>query len=136
MSASSQYTTKKVGEHMLRGTASTTPGEVFLALFTSNPGPDGAGTEANYPGYARQTAGATPSAAFSSIGVDGKTSNQASMTWPPNGGSTDVVVGHWAIYDAAVGGNLLFFGQMQASKRLEPTDVLSLPAGNLTMEFV
>ncbi len=135
MSAMSNYTEKKLGEHLLRGQSSTSPGEVFMGLFLSNPGEDGSGTEASYSGYARRTMGATPSAAFSAIGVDGKTANQNSITWPANGSGSNVVVTHWALFDAAIGGNLLLYGPLDASKTLEPTDVLSLPASNLEIEF-
>lgn len=135
MSAMSNYTEKKLGEHLLRGIASTSPGEVWLALYTSNPGEDNSGTECSYTGYARRSFGATPSAAFSAIGVDGKTSNQATLTFPANGSGGNVVVTHWAIFDASSGGNMLLYGALDASKTLEPTDVLSLPATNLEIEF-
>lgn len=136
MSAMSNHTKKKLGEHLLRGVASTSPGETYLALFVSNPGDDGSGTEASYPGYARQTMGATASAAFSTIGIDGKTFNQNSITFPPNGLSSNVVITHWALYDASgAGGNLLLHGPLDSTKTLEPTDVLSMPAGNLEVQF-
>lgn len=135
MSAMSNYTEKKVGEHMLRGVVSTSPGQTWLALYTSSPGDDNAGTECSFTGYARQTFGVTPSAAWSSIGVDGRTKNQNTITFPANAGGSNIVVTHWGIFDASTGGNLLFHGALDSSKTLEPTDVLSLPANNLEIEF-
>lgn len=135
MSAMSNYLEKKLGEHVLRGIASTSPGEVYMALYVSNPDDDNSGTECNYSGYARRSFGATPSAAFSAIGVDGKTLNQNAITFPANGSGGNVVVTHWGIFDAAVGGNLLLKGALDSTKTLEPTDVLSLPASNLEIEW-
>ena len=135
MSAMSNFLEAKVGNHILRGQASTTPGELWCALYTSNPGEDNSGTECSYSGYQRRTFGATPSAAFSAVGVDGKSTNQNSLTFPANGSGGNVVVTHLAIFDASVSGNMLLYGPLDSSKTLEPTDVLSLPAGNLEIEW-
>lgn len=134
MSSMSTYLKGKLAEEVLRGVNYTTPGEIYLALYTSNPGVGNTGAEAAYTGYARVSCGATPSSAFTAL--SGATSqNSNTITFPAVGGATSVTVTHWALFDASSGGNLLLFGALTASKTLDPTDVPSFPAGALQLTW-
>lgn len=133
--ALSNYTEGKMANVLLRGTAYTTPGEIFLSLFTSNPGEDGSGTESSYSGYARKSCGVTPASAFSAVDVTGMTQNANTVVFPAVGGVSSVTVTHWALFDALTIGNMLLYGPLAANKTLDPTDVPSFPANALKVTF-
>lgn len=135
MAALAQYASEKLAHELLRGVSYTTPGEVFLALYTSNPTKDNSGTETSYSGYVRVTCGATPASAFSAVDSAGLTQTQNTITFPAVGGASPVTLTHWAIFDTISGGNMLLFGPLTASKTLDPTDVPSFPATALKITF-
>lgn len=72
-----------------------------LALFTTNPGPTGSGTEATGGSYARQsiTFAAASGAAMTNT-------NAISFTMPAG------TYGYWAIYDATSSGNINAYGEL------------------------
>jgi hypothetical protein len=135
MSAFSNFLEGKIVDHVLRGTTYTSPGVVYLALFTADPTEAGNGpecnTSTNYPGYVRVSCGATPSSAWSEIDANGMTQNQNVITFPAVGGASPVTVTHWALFDALSSGNMLYYGAMAAPKQLDPADVASFPANTL-----
>lgn len=140
MSAMSNYLEEKLCDVTLRGGTFSSPGQVYLALFTADPtdanvtaNEANAGT--NYPGYTRVSCGATPASAFTAIDSAGLTQNANVITFPALGGASPVTITHWGIYDASSGGNLLFHGAMTASKQLDPSDVPSFPANSLKITF-
>ena len=133
--ALSNYLEGKFADCALRGVSLTSPGEVFLALFTSDPGEAGGGSEASYSGYTRVSCGSTPSSAFTAIDSNGMTQNGNTIVFPAVGGSSSVTISHWAIFAAATLGNMLFYGPLTASKTLDPTDVPSFPANALKITF-
>jgi len=99
---------------------------VYVGLFTTLPNDNGTGgTEVSGGGYARQavTFGA-PS--------NGSMSNSADITFPLATANWGTIVG-FGIFDAATGGNLLYFGSLTTSKSIESGDQLRFPAGNLTI---
>lgn len=133
--ALSNYAEGKIADLLLRGTAYTSPGEVFLALFTSDPGEAGSGSETSYTNYTRVSCGAVPASAFSAIDSNGMTQNQNTVVFPAVGGVSSVTISHWALFDALTTGNMLLFGPLTASKTLDPTDVPSFPANSLKVTF-
>jgi hypothetical protein len=44
-------------------------------------------------------------------------------------------VTHWALFDAASGGNMLFFGAVSPSKLIESGDSFSVAIGELDLTF-
>lgn len=135
MGAFSTYSRSKTSDNLLRGTTFASPGQVYLALFTSDPGAAGTGTEAAFTGYARQSCGATPASAFSAVDTNGTTQNQNSVTFPAVGGSVSVTVVSWALFDAVTGGNMLLYGALTTSKTLDPADVASFAPNALRITF-
>jgi hypothetical protein len=135
MGAFSATSVSNVANVILRGTAYTSPGQVYLALFTADPTRAGTGPETTYSGYARVTCGATPSSAFTAVDGTGMTQNGNTVTFPAVGGVSTIVITHWALFDALTGGNMLLFGPLTASKSLDPTDVPSFPANALKITF-
>lgn len=129
---------------VLRGQAFTSPGEIFMALFTADPTDDPAGNaptgEVTDSAYVRRTCGATPSSAFAAPS-GGSTSNSNVITFPAIA-DAQVVVTHWCLYDdegsstppVATEGNPLLHGELATPKTLDVSDVPSFPAGALTIQ--
>jgi hypothetical protein len=128
VAALSNYLEEKIVEHFLRNSAVASPATVYLALFTSDPGEAGSGTEASYTNYARQAV------AWTALDGNGQTKNTATITFPANGNaSASVIITHAALFDAASGGNMLLHGALASSKTLQVGDVLSFAANALIL---
>lgn len=108
-------------------TQATNSGYLYVALHTSITSGDGPGTEVTttqYPGYAR--AAVRRERSFASPGTSqwthalgsniGLFTNAEAINFPivGSGGTGGTIVG-WSIYDAATGGNELFYGPLVAS---------------------
>jgi hypothetical protein len=143
MGAKSNYLENKLIDHIFRGQAYTPPATLHVALLTSAPNDAGGGTEVTGGSYARvavtaslanfagtQSAGST----VASSGTGGTTSNNGAITFPAptaNWGS----VTHWGIYDAASGGNLLYYAALTTAKTINNGDAApSFAAGALTVQ--
>ena len=129
MSNFSDYLENKLIDHVLRNTAYTVPSGVYVALFTAAPSDAGGGTEVTGGSYARVQVGPSVSAWLStngttsgaSSGTGGQTSNGADITFAAPTANWGVVT-HFALFDAASGGNLLFWGALTASKTINNGD--------------
>lgn len=138
MSKFSNYTENNIIETTLRGAAFPVPASTHLALFTADP------TDANitanevgiaaWPAYVRKNAAdvGVISSGWTAA-ADGVSTNAKVITFPANNGVGNVTVTHIGIYDAAVGGNLLYHAPLVASKTLLPGDVISFSIGALTV---
>lgn len=92
---------------LLRNTAFSAPANVYLALFTSNPGESGSGgTEVTGNGYARKTL--STSSVFGAPS-GGAVSNTAEINFGTASGGSWGPVTHWAIFDASSGGNMHWY---------------------------
>lgn len=102
----------------------------YLALYTSNPGETGAGTEVTGGGYARKpiTFTITGNQASNTAEID---FGQASADWG--------IVSHWAIVDAATAGNAYYFGATEdgggaaTSFTVNNGDTIKFPAGSIVI---
>jgi hypothetical protein len=129
MSAASNYLELKLLDHAL-GTASfTTPSNVYLGLFTSDPTDANSGTEVSASGsaYGRQTITFDAAASGSAASAATVTFSAATANWG--------TITHIGIYDASTGGNLLFHGAVTTSKTIESGDTFQVSAGNLTISL-
>lgn len=118
----SNYLENKVLGHVFGGTAYTAPSTLYVALFTSDPGEAGTGTELSGSGYARQ------SVAFTVTG--NAATNSAAIEFPTATASWGTVT-HAAIYDASSSGNILASSALSTSKTIDTGDVLRFPAGDI-----
>lgn len=139
MAAMTNYTEKKLGEHMLRGTSSVAPSALFLALCTGAPGETNTpANECTYSGYARVSMGAIGTAfglINDGMATDGKTTNTNAVTFGANASVGTVTVTHWVICDAISGGNALFWGEFAAPKAIAQNDIPFVPANSIEIEF-
>ena len=122
----SNYLENKVLLHVFGATAYTAPSTLYVALFTSDPGETGSGTEVSGGSYARQTA------TFTVTG--NQASNTAAVEFPTATGSWGTIT-YAAVYDASSGGNLLAYGALTTSKTIASGDVLRIPAGDFDINL-
>jgi len=122
----SNYLENKVLLHVFGATAYTAPSTLYVALFTSDPGETGSGTEVSGGSYARQTI------AFTVTG--NQASNTAAVEFPTATASWGTIT-YAAVYDAVSGGNLLAYGALTTSKTIASGDVLRIPAGDFDINL-
>lgn len=123
MSAFSNYLEDALINAVLRNSAYSSPATVYVALFTTAPGEDASGTELSGNGYTRQ------SAAFTAP-TSGATSNNADVSFTASGGNWGTVT-HFALFDAASNGNMLFHGALGQSRDVLDGETLTIATGDL-----
>ena len=125
MAAMSNYLENALLNAVLRNTSYTSPSTVFVALYTTDPGEGGTGTEVSGGSYARVagTFGA-PS--------NGVSTNSAAVEFAQATGSWGTV-GYVGLHDAITTGNLLFYGSLTTSKTIESGDVFKFSTGELSV---
>lgn len=125
MSAASDYLENELLDHVLSASAYTSPTNVYVGLFTSDPTDAGTGTEVSGGSYAREQASfAAASGGSASTNAD-ITFTTATANWG--------TITHVGIYDASTAGNLLFHGAVTTSKTIESGDTFQISSGNLTI---
>lgn len=122
----SNYLENKVLLHVFGATAYTAPSTLYVALFTSDPGETGSGTEVSGGSYARQTI------TFTVTG--NQASNTSAVEFPTATGSWGTIT-YAAVYDALSGGNLLAYGALTTPKTIASGDVLRIPAGDFDINL-
>jgi hypothetical protein len=123
----SDYLENKILDHTTGKAAYSKP-TAYVALFTAAPSDAGGGTEVSGGSYARVATAAADWNAASG----GSTSNANPITFATPSGSWGTVT-HFGIFDAASGGNLLWWGSLTASKTIGSGDTASFAAGALTL---
>ena len=129
MGSFTNYTEKKVLDHLLKTASFSPPATVYLGLSTADPTADGSGwANPTYTGYARKaiTFAAAGSRAIAQTGA---------VTFDPCtvGSST---VGWWGIWDQlAAGGNLLAYGALSVAKTIVVGNTPSVATGQVTVSF-
>ena len=143
MSAMSDFLENKLIDQLFRGQTAPTTTTLYVGLLTAAPSDSGGGTEATGGSYARvavssslanwagtQSAGST----VASSGTGGQTSNNAAITFPTPSATWGTVT-HFGIYDAASGGNLMFWGALTIAKTINQADTVTFPAASLSITF-
>lgn len=132
--AKTLYYAEKVLNHTLLGEAYTPPDQLYLALFTSDPGPEGdTSSEISDPAYERQLIEFT-AAAPDDVG-EMYCENLLAISYPQattNWGD----VTHGAIMDAQTGGNMLYVGAFDEEKQVKINDWYEVPAGQVRIKEV
>lgn len=139
MSAASNYTENNVINALLRGQAFPLPAKTYLSLHTSNPGETGGNevTTAAWPSYVRKDA-----EAGGAIGTgwappsDGVSTNANQILYPSHNGASSITITHFAVYDAASGGNMLCYAALNTPRTLQPGDVFVFDVGSLTIQML
>ena len=113
----SQYTQKKLLDHLNEVAPYTAPADLYLALFKTNPGEAGAGTEVDATiddtAYARQII--TFAAATLATGISLSSNAQTFAAVVYGSGAAAYTVTHIGIFDALTTGNLISYTALGAS---------------------
>ncbi len=135
MSAASDYLELEILDHVLgKGTRDfTSPANLYIGLHTAAVTDAGTGTEVSGSAYARTavTFNAATQPSTGSTYAD----NSATVTFPTASGGNWGTISHIAIWDNSTGGNLLFHGQLTASKVVNDGDTFQIQAGNLVISL-
>jgi hypothetical protein len=123
MATISTYLANALLDATLKNTTYTSPAKAYLALYTDNPGADNSGTEVSGNNYSRTEI------AFASAS-SGATSNSASTVTAIASGSWGTVT-HFGVFDASTSGNLLYFGELTASRAIGSGGAGYVAAGEL-----
>lgn len=136
----STYAGNKILDLILRGVAFTPPTRVYVSLHTADPGNAGANeiTLAAWPAYVRRDPAQGSAIASGFSAAAGKaTSNAKDILWDDAmDGAASITVTHWAVWDAATGGNCLNSGTLTANKILAPTDECVIHPGEMNVSVV
>jgi hypothetical protein len=125
MASKSYYLSTSLLDFLLRRVAFTAPVGIYVGLFTTIPTPGSGGVEVSGGGYVRQAATWNPA-------VNGTSSNAALVTFSPATFPWGTVVA-FGLFDAASGGNLLYFAPMNAPRTIQLNDQILYPAGQLVV---
>jgi len=141
MANATNYLENKLVDHLFRTASLAKPAALWVALFTAAPSDAGGGTEVAGGGYGRvnvppgdlnwaATQGGTSGV---SSGTGGVTANAAVITFPVPSAAWGTVT-HFAIFDAATGGNPLVWGPLVAARDILNGDPAPrFPANSLTV---
>ncbi len=130
MGSFSDYWENEILDHIF-GKGSYTPPTIYVGLSTADPADDGAGlSEPSGNGYARAATAAGDWNSASGGSLDNANTvefDEATDTWG--------TVTHFALFDAASGGNLLAHGTLTQSKAVGSGDTVRFVAGDLDVSL-
>jgi len=112
------------------------PGDsIYVGLATAvSDAEAGSLTEATFGAYARQQVAAADWTLASSATDQQTVTNTNNIEYSASTGTSNTIT-HAFIADASSSGNILFVGQLDASKTIETGDIFRINAGNLTIEL-
>lgn len=126
----SDYLENELLDHVLGAAAYSAPATVNVALYTAAPTDAGGGTEVSGGSYARVAI--TNNATNWPAAASGSKSNGTTITFPTATADWGTVVA-FGLWDAASGGNLLYWGTLSASKVINSGNTASFAVGALTI---
>ena len=127
MAEISNFLENELIDHILRNAAYTSPGTVYVALYTDDPTDADSGTEVATGSYARQ------SVAFSAPS-NGATSISSDITFPTATANWGTIT-HAALRDALTTGNMLFHSVLTASKTVNDGDTFKINSADLDIDL-
>lgn len=126
----SDYLENKLLDHVLGGGDFARPATIYVALFTVAPNDSTGGTEASGNGYAR--ASVPNDATHWPASSGGTKKNGTRIVFPQaSGGNWGTIVGA-ALYDAASGGNRLYWCSF-TGVAINNGDTANFPANSITI---
>lgn len=108
-------------------TSPALPTEYFIGLSSSDPGTSVREPSTNGTGYARVSLKGKLSAPNG-----GSVNNMEALSFPESITNWGTML-YYVVYDAATGGNLLFYGPLSSSRTVEPNTVISIKANELVL---
>jgi len=130
MGSFSDYWENEILDHVF-GKGSYAPPTIYVALSTADPTDDGSGmAEPSGNGYARVQTQASDWNAASGGSLD----NANDITLPEATGNWGTI-SHFALFDAASGGNMLAHGALSESKSVGTGDTAKFASGDLDVSL-
>lgn len=130
MGSFSDYWANEILDHNF-GKGNYTPTTIYVGLSTADPGDDGAGlSEPTGNGYTRTATSASDWTSAS----DGSLDNAGPIQFGAATGAWGTVT-HFALFDAASGGNLLAYGALMQPKAVDSNDTARFAAGDITVSL-
>jgi hypothetical protein len=126
----SDFLESKLLDHVLGGGDYVRPATVYIALYTVAPADNGGGTEVSGGGYAR--AAVTNNATNWPAAAGGQKSNGTVITFPTATADWGTIVA-MAIFDAATGGNMLYWATLTTNKQVLNGDTAQFAVGAITI---
>ena len=104
----------------------------YIGLMTSAPSDSGAGTEVTTSGsaYSRVQVGGTGQGSFT--GTANSIANDTEFKWNDATANWGTIT-HVGLFDAASGGNLLVYGELQTAVDITSGDIFKIPASGFTI---
>jgi hypothetical protein len=124
----SDYLENEILDHVLGGGDYSRPATVYIALYTVAPTDAGGGTEVAAGDYAR--AAVTNNLTNWPAASSGAKANGTEIAFSQATSSWGTVVA-FGIFDAATSGNLLYWGDLTASKAIDNGDTAKFAVGDL-----
>lgn len=135
MAKMSDFLEVELRKHIFRTGSMTKPAALHVSLHTADPTDAGTGAEVSGGGYARVQRDPLDANWTGASATDGLTDNAAALTFPAPTANWGVVT-HFAIWDAAVAGNMLCHGALTTPKTINNGDAApSFAAGALDVTF-
>jgi hypothetical protein len=135
MAAMSDYLEGQIRAHIFRTASFTKPTALYIGLFTGAPSDSGGGTEVTGGSYARVQRDPLDANWTATSSTDGITTNAAAITFAEPTANWGTV-SHFAIFDASSGGNMLFHGELSASRIINNGDAApEFAIGALSITF-
>jgi len=140
LKAASTYLEKKVLDHTLGVASFTMPATVYVALYTSNPGPLNTGNEVvanGGPSLGYQRKAMTFNAAIETDSGNGPSisKNNGAVTFGPCETTAWGTITHAAIFDSATNGQMLYYGALSEAKTIGITDTFTFPNEQYTISM-
>jgi len=130
MGSFSDYWENEILDHIF-GKGSYTPPTIYVGLSTADPLDNGSGlAEPSGNGYARV---ATSGASWT-ISSGGSLSNAGDISFPQASGNWGTIT-HFALFDAAIAGNMLAHGALSQSKTITSGDTAKFATGDLDVSL-
>lgn len=127
MAQMSDYLENALANHVFRSTTMASPGLVYIALFSTDPGEDNSGTELAGNGYTRKQITFT-------VPSNGMISNNIEVSFPVASSDWNQAT-HIGILDDSVGGNLLMSKILTTPVTVLSGNNLRLAVGDLDLTF-
>lgn len=128
MTKMTNYLESKLAQHVLKNTTYTPPTTLYIALHTADPTEVGNVSEVTTGTYATYARKAVTLGAESG----GSCVSTVDLTWDT---MPAITISHISVWDAASGGNALFYGPLGASKTMASGDSFRLASGQITLGF-
>lgn len=128
----SNYLENEILDHVLGGGDYVRPATVYIALSTADPTEDGSGlTEPSGNNYSRLSV--TNNATNFPAASGSNKANGVDFTFATPSGTWGLIT-HFAVFDAASAGNMLYYAALTTPKTINSGDEVLFPAGD--MDFV